>query len=81
MLDLGSYHAIVACVGSGTGIALMPESVLDTLPLAAVERHRLPRQHAHVVTPLIWRTEEASRALVALRELLGRRRKPPRRAL
>jgi DNA-binding transcriptional LysR family regulator len=74
VLDLGSYHAIVACVGSGTGIALMPESVLDTLPLAAVERHRLPRQHADVVTPLIWRTEEASRALVALREQLVRRR-------
>jgi DNA-binding transcriptional LysR family regulator len=74
VLDLGSYHAIVACVGSGSGIALMPESVLDTLPLAAVERHRLPRQHADVVTPLIWRTEEASRAVVALREQLGRRR-------
>ena len=74
VLDLGSYHAIVACVGSGTGIALMPESVLDTLQHAPVERHRLPRQHADVVTPLIWRTEEASRAVVALREQLGRRR-------
>jgi len=74
VLDLGSYHAIVACVGSGTGIALMPESVLDTLPLAQVDRHRLPRAHASVVTPLIWRTEEASRALVALREQLTRRR-------
>jgi len=52
----------------------VPESVLDTVPLAQVERHRLPREHANVVTPLIWRTEEASRALVALREQLGRRR-------
>ena len=50
----------------------MPESVLDTLPLAQVRRHRLPRQHAHVVTPLIWRTQEQSRALVALREQLAR---------
>jgi len=74
VLDLGSYHAIVACVGAGAGIALVPESVLDTVPLAQVERHRLPREHANVVTPLIWRTEEASRALVALREQLGRRR-------
>ena len=81
VLDLGSYHAIVTCVGSGTGIALMPESVLDTLPLAQVQRHRLPRQHAHVVTPLIWRTQEESRALVALRELLERRRKARRRAI
>ena len=72
VLDLSSYHAIVTCVGSGTGIALMPESVLDTLPLAQVRRHRLPRQHAHVVTPLIWRSQEQSRALVALREHLKR---------
>ena len=72
VLDLSSYHAIVTCVGSGTGIALMPESVLDTLPLAQVQRHRLARQHSHVVTPLIWRTQEQSRALVALREQLGR---------
>ena len=77
VLDLGSYHAIVACVGSGAGIALMPESVLDTLPLAQVERHRLPREHGHVVTPLLWRTEEASRALVALREHVARRRPAP----
>ncbi len=75
VLDLGSYHAIVACVGSGTGIALMPESVLDTLPLAEVQRHRLPSAHARIVTPLIWRSREQSRALVALRELLERRGK------
>ena len=75
VLDLGSYHAIVACVGSGTGIALMPESVLDTLPLAEVQRHRLPSEHARIVTPLIWRSREQSRALVALRELLERRGK------
>ena len=78
ILELGSYHAIVACVGSGTGIALMPESVLDTLPLAEVQRHRLPAQHARIVTPLIWRSREQSRALVALRDLLERRAKARR---
>lgn len=72
VLDLGSYHAIVTCVGSGTGIALMPESVLDTLPLAQVQRHRLPRQHSRVVTPMIWRSQEQSQALVALQEQLAR---------
>ncbi len=69
-LELGSYHAIVACVGAGTGIALVPESVLDTLPLAQVLRHPLPRHQADIVTPLIWRTEEQSAALVALRKQL-----------
>lgn len=82
VLDLGSYHAIVACVGSGTGIALMPESVLDTLPLAEVQRHRLPKEHAQIVTPLIWRSREQSRALVALREQLEKgRRGASRRAV
>lgn len=65
-LDLASYHAIVTCVGSGSGVALIPESVLDTIPLAQVRRHPLPRQIAHVVTPLIWRANEQSRALGAL---------------
>jgi hypothetical protein len=50
----------------------MPESVLDTLPLAQVRRHPLPRQHSHVVTPLIWRAQEQSRALVALQAQLER---------
>ena len=34
VLDLGSYHAIVACVAAGTGIALVPESVLATVQKA-----------------------------------------------
>lgn len=70
ILDLSSYHAIVACVGSGTGIALMPESVLDTLPLARVKRHPLSRDVAHVVTPIIWRANEVSGALAALQRQL-----------
>jgi DNA-binding transcriptional LysR family regulator len=70
VLDLSSYHAIVACVGSGTGIALVPESVLDMLPRAQVRRHAIPREHAHIVTPLIWRAHEQSPALLALKEQL-----------
>lgn len=72
VLDLGSYHAIVACVASGTGIALVPESVLDTVQGAQVRRHPIPRAHAQVVTPLIWRVREESAALVALKEELKR---------
>jgi DNA-binding transcriptional LysR family regulator len=82
VLELGSYHAIVACVASGTGIALAPESVLDTVQQAAVTRHALPKVHSDVVTPLIWRASEQSPALVALRELLVRQRtmaKPAKR--
>jgi len=74
VLELASYHAIVACVGSGTGIALVPESVLATVQHDNVARHPLPRIHAEVVTPLIWRTSDASPSLAALRELVAHRR-------
>ena len=82
VLELGSYHAIVACVASGTGIALTPESVLETVQHAAVTRHALPKVHSDVVTPLICLASEQSPALVALRELLVRPRstaKPAKR--
>lgn len=76
VLDLASYHAIVACVGSGTGIAVMPESVLDSLPLAAVRRHALPREHAQVLTPILWRPQAVSPALAALLAQLERQPRP-----
>ena len=81
VLELGSYHAIVACVASGTGIALAPESVLATVQHAAVIRHALPNVHGNIVTPLVWRTSEQSPALVALRELLARHRVTARPAM
>lgn len=70
VLELASYHAIVACVASGTGVALMPASVLETVGSAQVERHPLPKVHGRVVTPLIWRAAEPVPALLALREVL-----------
>ncbi len=69
VLELASYHAIVACVASGTGIALVPESVLDTVRHAEVARYQLPKVHSQVQTPLIWRALEPSAALMALREV------------
>ena len=70
VLDLGSYHAIVACVAAGTGIALVPEAVLATFKGPPVMRHRLPSAYAHVITPLVWREGEGSAALAALRDAL-----------
>ena len=77
VLELASYHAIVACVASGTGVAVMPESVLDALDATHVTRHPLPRAHAHVVTPLIWRRADTPPAVTALRQRLAET-PPPR---
>jgi DNA-binding transcriptional LysR family regulator len=71
VLELNSYHAIVACVSSGTGIALVPESVLDTMPETPVLRHAIPKAQANITTPLVWRHGEISPSVLALRTLIA----------
>jgi len=74
MLDLGSYHAIVACVAAGTGIAIVPAEVLDHAVLGtAVQRHPLPARLRVNHTHLVW-SGEASPTLRALIDLLPRQR-------
>jgi DNA-binding transcriptional LysR family regulator len=70
VLELASYHAIVACVTAGTGIALMPSSVLDTMPHARVLRHPIAKAQADITTPLVWRRGEVSASVLALRALV-----------
>jgi DNA-binding transcriptional LysR family regulator len=73
VLELNSYHAIVACVASGTGIALVPESVLDTMPNTHVLRHAIPKAQTHITTPLVWRRGEIAPPVLALRTLIAAR--------
>lgn len=70
VLEMSSYHAMVACVAAGAGVALVPESVLAIVDDRHITRHALPRAQERFVTPLIWRTQEVSRALMALIESL-----------
>ena len=70
VLELASYHAIVACVASGTGVAIVPQSVLATVQCALVAVHSLPKVLSDVLTPLIWRSGEQIAAVVSLRELM-----------
>jgi DNA-binding transcriptional LysR family regulator len=79
VLELGSYHAIFACVAAGAGIALVPEAVLDAMPQARVRRNRIPRAQSTIVTPLIWREGETSPAVQALRSLMALAVKRPAR--
>jgi DNA-binding transcriptional LysR family regulator len=80
VLELASYHAIVACVASGTGIALVPESVLDTMADAQVLRHAIPKAQAGITTPLVWRHGEILPSVLALRTLIASlsKKKTPR---
>jgi DNA-binding transcriptional LysR family regulator len=69
VLELSSYHAIVACVASGTGVAIVPESVLETVQSNRVARHEIPKVLGRVVTPLVWRKGESTPAVAALRDV------------
>jgi DNA-binding transcriptional LysR family regulator len=72
-MEFGSYHAIVACVAAGAGIAVVPRSVIRvSLGARDVRVHALPPAVARARTYLVWRPGHWSIALDALRPLLGR---------
>jgi DNA-binding transcriptional LysR family regulator len=79
VLELASYHAMIACVAAGAGIALMPHAVLDAMPQARLRRHDLPKAQAEITTPLVWRRGELSAAVLALRGLVASLPKSPGR--
>jgi DNA-binding transcriptional LysR family regulator len=71
VMEFQSYHAIVACVAAGTGIAVIPRSVLDaTAACKQVTVTRLPSATSHARTRLIWRPAHRSIALDAFKALL-----------
>lgn len=71
VLELGSYHAMIACVAAGAGVAVAPRSVLNLLPGGTQEVAIHPLDAiAPVPTLLLWRHGHCSAALEALREAL-----------
>jgi DNA-binding transcriptional LysR family regulator len=70
VMELGSYHAIVACVAAGAGVAVAPRSVLDLQPeIDNLTLHAIPGFNA-IDTLLIWRQGRLSATLRALRDAL-----------
>ena len=72
VMEFQSYHAIVACVAAGSGIAIVPRSVIETtLGAGEVLISPLPNSIARARTQLIWRAEHYSVALEAMKRLLS----------
>lgn len=70
VLEFASYPAIIACVAAGTGCAIAPRSVLDSLRASGdVAIHALPARVRDNRTHLVW-NGNASPALERLIELL-----------
>ncbi len=76
-LEFASYQGMIACVAAGTGFAIVPKSLLDTLGASnKVNQHPLPARVMKNRTHLIWRGEP-SQALERLINLLQRQSSGP----
>ncbi|MFC0229331.1 putrescine utilization regulator PtrR [Serratia aquatilis] len=71
ILEIQSYHSMLACVASGAGLAMIPYSVLNLLPGSQrVKVHPLPAEIAETATWLLWRRDAFGPNVRALKELI-----------
>lgn len=71
VMEIQSYHALLACVASGGGLAIVPRSVLGQLPgHEQVQVHPLPQAMRQTATWLIWRREAFTANVKALKYLI-----------
>ena len=64
-----SYDSIIACVGEGDGIAMVPRTVLEmTRNTQEVAVHPLPKEIARAKTQLVWRAGHDSLPLAELKK-------------
>lgn len=69
--EMESYHGMLACVIAGSGLALMPRSMLESMPGShQTNAWPLPEEWQQLTTWLIWRHDTQTRQLDAFRELL-----------
>jgi DNA-binding transcriptional LysR family regulator len=55
IMEFDSYQAMIACVAAGTGFAVVPKSVLESLRAAkSVRQHVLPKRFSHNRTYIVW---------------------------
>ncbi|MNE30021.1 HTH-type transcriptional regulator GltR [compost metagenome] len=69
--EMESYHGMLACVSAGAGLALMPRSMLESMPGGrAVSVWPLSPDFRYLKTWLVWRRGSISRSLAKFVQLL-----------
>ncbi|WP_097461315.1 LysR family transcriptional regulator [Mangrovitalea sediminis] len=72
VMEFGSYHAIIACVAAGAGIAIVPRSVLDLAMIGTrLSVHALPPHIANAGTLMVYQPSASTAALEALAKVVG----------
>lgn len=81
VMEFSSYHAIIACVAAGAGIAIVPRSVLDLAMVGThLSMHKLPPHIANAGTLMLYQPAGSTAALEALGRLIAETAKTPRSA-
>jgi DNA-binding transcriptional LysR family regulator len=71
IIELSSYHSMLACVAAGAGISMMPLALLESLPDAErVVAHEIAGPLGGAQTWLMWRRDCRSDSLKALIRLV-----------
>ena len=71
VMEIQSYHAMVACVAGGGGVAMLPASVLAQMPARErVQEHALPPLYRDTATWLMWRRDAFTPNVEALKYLI-----------
>ncbi|WP_432413943.1 putrescine utilization regulator PtrR [Pantoea allii] len=71
VMEIQSYHAMLACVAGGAGVAMIPASVLKQMPdRARVQVHSLPAEYRDTATWLMWRRDAFTPNVEALKYLI-----------
>ncbi|NWA84299.1 MULTISPECIES: putrescine utilization regulator PtrR [unclassified Pseudomonas] len=74
IFEMESYHGMLACVSAGAGLALMPRSMLESMPgFTAVSVWPLTDSFRILNTWLIWRRGTVSQSLNSFVKLLEER--------
>lgn len=71
VMEIQSYHAMLACVASGGGLAFLPAAVLAQMPgHERVRQHPLPPEMRDTETRLVWRRDAFTPNVEALKYLI-----------
>ncbi|MCF4998575.1 LysR family transcriptional regulator [Pseudomonas syringae] len=74
IFEMESYHGMLACISAGAGLALMPRSMLQSMPgCATVSVWPLAPEFRSLTTWLVWRRGMVSRSLSMLVQLIESR--------
>lgn len=74
IFEIESYHGMLACVSAGAGLAMMPRSMLESMPgCATVSVWPMSQNFRYLRTWLVWRSGTVSRSLAMFVKLLQAR--------